>query len=389
MERDDYRIGVLKGLNASPTEIEELLTYNRNPFNQDNLTRLKLPVADEAFVPVWERYAVEAETRGLFNVLQENLIQLQFPIEAGISESEAYQSATRRGVFSEKLRGDQGVHLERPDTLRLTIYQSPAGNVPLLFTNHRPDFVALIQSLVLRNEPKPIPDSMGAQIVSGYNNWNRIMEYRKNWEVSNPDGDWKEEFGRLIPQKELYQDTFIILSGNGYSGVPAGELGLTENEWRERSVIIRREHECTHYLTRRLFGCMRNNMLDELIADYTGIVKAFGSYRADIFLRFIGLENFLGSRPGGRIDNYRGQPPLSDGAFAILKQLMVQAACNLERFEKQRLKTETNGGASTMIIALTSLTIEELASDTKGCLLQEALLSAIKWYKGGLAESHD
>lgn len=46
-------------------------------------------------------------------------------------------------------------------------------------------------------------------------------------------------------------------------------------------------------------------MLDELIADYAGIVAAWGRYRADWFLRFVGLEDYPRYREGGRLQNYR------------------------------------------------------------------------------------
>jgi hypothetical protein len=52
------------------------------------------------------------------------------------------------------------------------------------------------------------------------------------------------------------------------------------------------------YFTRRVFGSMRNNMLDELIADYIGIIEAMGTYQADWFLRFVGLEDFPMVRGG-------------------------------------------------------------------------------------------
>lgn len=368
----ETRNNVLEALGATASEIEELLVYNQNLFDHER--DWELPLSDELHITTWESYRREAETKGVLPVLQSKLVQLRFPIIAGISNTEPYQAATRRGAPVEVNR----FSLEEPDLLQLIIHQTPAGKIPLLYSGARQDFISLVQALTKKNEPVPIPDSMGAQIVSGYNNWGRIREYRSKWEKANPALNWEDEFRRLIPRKELYQDTFGILSDNEYSGVPAADLGMTPSEWRQLSLIIRKEHECTHYLTRRLFGSMSNNMLDELIADYAGIVKAFGSYRADIFLRFIGLENSPQSRPGGRIDNYRGNPPLSDGAFAILKQLVATAAHNLERFEKQRYLTETTDGNLPMIIALTRLTIEELASDTGGSLLQEALLSGIK-----------
>jgi hypothetical protein len=90
----------------------------------------------------------------------------------------------------------------------------------------------------------------------------------------------------------LYQDRLIILSAGPYSNVTASNLGLTETEWQQLSLKIRLEHESTHYFTRRFFGSMRNNIADELIADYRGIVAALGYYRSDWFLHFVGLESF-------------------------------------------------------------------------------------------------
>ena len=80
---------------------------------------------------------------------------------------------------------------------------------------------------------------------------------------------------------------------------------------------------------------MRNNLLDELIADYRGIVASSGCYRADWFLRFLGLESFPHYREGGRLQNYRGQPTLSDGAFKILQALVKAAAENLQHFDAE------------------------------------------------------
>jgi hypothetical protein len=136
---------------------------------------------------------------------------------------------------------------------------------------------------------------------------------------------------RITPRRELYQDRFILLSDGPYSAVPAASLGLAEGEWREISLAIRRDHECAHYFTRRLLGSMRNNLLDELIADYAGMTAATGSFRAEWFLRFLGLLPEYG--PGARVDVYRGDPLLSDGAFRVLHTLIARAAATVERFD--------------------------------------------------------
>ena len=104
------------------------------------------------------------------------------------------------------------------------------------------------------------------------------------------------------------------------------------DEWLNASLVIRREHECAHYFTRRVLGSMRNSLLDELIADYVGVVAASGRYHAAWFLRFLGLEEFPAFRPDGRLQRYRGDPPLSDGAFAVLRSVAKRAAERLEAF---------------------------------------------------------
>jgi hypothetical protein len=335
---------------------------------------LKLPLADELFVSTWLRYQQEAESSGIFAVLQKNFNQLKFPISEGISRTEEYRSAVNRGIPPNQTTRQDSLQLQHPEAVQLIIHQTAAGKIPLLYTGDRQDFINLVCALTKKNEPVPIPESMGAQIVSGYNNWGRIREYRERWQRANPEQDWDLEFQRLIPQKDLYQDTFVILSNNEYSGVPARDMELTKNTWRQMSLVVRREHECAHYLMRRLFGQMRNNMLDELIADYAGLVSAFGRYRAAYFLHFLGLTDYPRSWKGGRIENYRGTPALSEGAFEVLKRLVIKAAYNLESFAAiENFASSNHEECLEMIIALTYLTMEELASERCHVLLQQAL----------------
>ena len=363
------RVLQLASLGASPGEVKEILAYNESAFNLDSLSsEVRFPLPDEPFVPFWEAVEREARTRGAFAVLREHLPQLRFPIRPGISETEGYRAATRRGVPPEEVPEATGLEIERPEAIEVAIHESPAGRIPLLIARRRAEFVALLQALTRRNEPEPVPAAQGALMVSGYNNWSRIGELRRRWEAlpsaERQTATWNEEFQRIQPQRELYQDRFILLSDGPYSAVPASELGLDETEWRQISLVLRRDHECAHYLTRRLFGSMRNNLLDELIADYTGMVGATGRFRAGWFLRFVGLEDFPRYRPGGRLDLYRGKPALSDGAFRVLQALVKRAAENLERFDAG-LPPGPRGPEETalLIAALASLRLEELAAE--------------------------
>jgi hypothetical protein len=331
---------------TSQPDLDELRAYARNAFDTAALADgLSLPLPDEPFVPFWEERVAEARERGAFTVLAEHMPQLRFPIRAGISDSAPYQAATRRGLLPEEIPEATGLELERPEVIELALYPCPAGRIPLIIVRGRPEFVTLVQALTRRNEPKPVPDSQGAIMIAGYNNWTRVRALQQRGEELRP---------------ELYQDRFILLSDGPYSAVPAGDLGLPEAEWREMSLILRRDHECAHYLTRRLFGSMRNNLHDELIADYAGITAALGHYRAAWFLRFLGLEDAPAYRPGGRVDLYRGDPPLSDGAFRQLHGMIKQVAETVERFDAGRPDDPRERVLA--VLALAVLGLEELAA---------------------------
>ncbi|RUS94723.1 hypothetical protein DSM106972_092580 [Dulcicalothrix desertica PCC 7102] len=381
MMLDSLRADILTYFGASISETEELLAYNHNVFERDTLThRVEFPLVSEPHVSAWKEYAVAALEVGTFQALKFRLVQLQFPIQEGMSQDSAYRAATRRGVMTEA----SGLILKEPSKLKLFIHQSLAGAIPVLLAPNREDFVSLVQALTMRNEPLPVPASMGACIVGGFNNWDRIRSLRQQWEAKNlencSESAWNKEFQQIIPQKQLYQDRFIILSNGAYSGVSAQDMGLEESEWLRLSLTIRLEHECTHYFTRRLFNSMRNNLFDELIADYQGIVAANGYYRADWFFRFIGLESFPSYREGGRLENYRGQASsedlLSDGGFKILQVLVKAAAENLQCFDTEYLdkgKIKDTSIQSLMLMTLSHLTLEELAYPEANTRIQEVL----------------
>jgi hypothetical protein len=367
----------LAAYRASQSEIQELLDYNQNIFVRPLLENLYQPQT-EPYLATWEQYVQESASQGAYQALKPHLVQLQFPILAGISETGEYRAATRKGKSVEGMETATGLILQEPENLQLCIHQTLAGSIPVLVAGNRSDFISLVQALTKRNEPQPIPASMGACIVGGYNNWHRVRQYKQQWLDKNPhqctEADWAAEFQRLIKLPELYQDRFILLSRGAYSNVAASDLGLDEPEWLELSLKIRLEHECTHYVTRRWFGSMRNNLLDELIADYRGIVSAISYYRADWFLHFLGLQSFPVYRQGGRLENYRGDPPLSDGAFKILQVLVKAAAENLEQFEqKYRQQMKTRQEEVQILMALTTLRLEELASEQGVLRLEKAV----------------
>jgi len=376
---DEFRASVHRRCGGTPAETLELVSYGRSAYSQHGLAgdAGPWPLPDERFVEAWERYTVEAARTGAATCLRRRLIQLRFPITAGISQSEHYRAATKRGVWPDA-DSTPPFPLRQPDGLTIILHPTAAGRIPVIIIADRADFESMTQALTRQNEPDAIPASMGATMVAGYNNWDRIATLRASCAASAPDGDsesaWQAAFAEIVPRRELYQDRFILLSSGPYSATPAAAMELTEASWRDLSLTIRCAHECAHYFTRRVFGAMRNTLVDELIADYMGIVAAAGAFRGDWFLRFLGLHAFPSCAPTGRVHNYRGTPPLSAGAFAVLQTLVVRAAAGAEAISAEFPPAPWDlATQATVITALARLGLEGLASSDAVRLAREVL----------------
>lgn len=350
---------------------------------------IRLPLAEEAHVATWRSYRKKGQKKGVWETLRAHLVQLQFPIQAGIKESADYRAATRRGQPASEMGTATGLELTQPDQLQLHIHESIAGPIPVLITPNHTDFTTLVRAFTAQNEPVPVPESMGACMVAGYNNWDRIHAYRAEWAAKNSDASdflWQMELRQqLLPQKHLYQDRFVILNDGPYSGVAAADMGLEEETWRQLSLRIRLEHECSHYFTKRLFGEMRNHPFDELLADYRGIVAAAGYYRADWFLRFMGLEAYPRYRQGGRLQNYVSQPDVTTHEFQLLQTQVKAAAENLERFDAREGPARRDlEGQALMLLAICCLTLTELAATGGDVRLEQALTNLKERERGNV-----
>jgi hypothetical protein len=361
-EQQARRRALLEGRGVAGDTLAEVLRYTDQAFRlPEALHTLELPLPDEPHLEAWAGYLEDARSVGVFEALARRLVQLRFPVEAGISEREEYRAVTRRGAPPPADR----LPLADPEGLELRIHPTPAGRVPVITVRRRGDFELLVQALSSRNEPEPVPPAMGACMVAGLNNWDRIHALRRRWEAAGGDreGSWWDEMARLKEHRELYQDRLILLSVGPYAAVAAAELGLAEEEWLRRSLAIRLDHESTHYLTLRVLGAMRNNLLDELIADYAGLIAGFGEYRASVARRVLGLTDRGEAIEGGRVGQYRGSPPLSEPAFAVVRALTTDATANLEalfRSAPERLREPAALGWT--LLALASRTLPELAS---------------------------
>lgn len=313
---------------AEPASPSALARFLDNPYAGFAAEAARLPLADEPCLEAWRDYAREAADDGAAAVLRRRLVQLRFPIRAGISGEAAYQGAVRRG---EPPPAEGGAELVDPDGIALAIHPTPAGAVPVVTARHRADFETLVRALASRNEPRPVPPAMGACLVRGLVNPDRLERRRLAFlAAGHPPAGWPAERARRVADRGEYQDTVLLLSTGPYSAVDAAELGLEPAGWRAISGLLRRDHEAFHYLTFRLSGRVRSHLLDEVLADLAGLLATPLPYRAATALRFLGIDEQGALRQGARLHLYVGEPPLAGEDLATAVELTVAATRNLE-----------------------------------------------------------
>lgn len=152
--------------------------------------------------------------------------------------------------------------------------QAPAGTVESIYFYERKDFENAVIALAYKLEKKPVPASMGAVFLDG-----------------------------LPDYAEMTKKKLIILSRGGYSGLKGSDVGFDEDEWFEKSLCIRKYHELAHFNQRILFPENTDALRNEIVADMTGLLAAFGRYDSKLAKAFLGIEGDT-YKKGGRLENY-------------------------------------------------------------------------------------
>jgi len=223
---------------------------------------------------------------------------------------------------------------DRPDTGDLSHFvcderdtaeriMTPAGEALVVTLYDRRDFEIFVRCMMAAKEgpEKPIPRTTGASTLVAFN-WPRIFAHREKFlreqrEAGVADPDWNAEFKRFTAVKENYIDTFIVLSRGPYSNVTAEAASasagadMSEEEWIEKSDAIRKYHELTHFVCRKLYPDRIDAVWDELVADAAGIYAAFGHYDRGLEELFLGIRG--GEYTGGRLENYLKEGEDMDG----------------------------------------------------------------------------
>ena len=261
----------------------------------------------------------------VLSVLAEDYPQLF--LDPDRDEQETYRRVVRRGEEPETrslahYRGSAFDRLETADT--------PAGPVRVLTLGDRRDFELVLRGLMAaKNGPlAPIPASQGAAMLTLFN-WPRIRAHLAQF----PPEEQAAEFKRFTSVKENYQDMLIVLSRGPYSNVSAEAVGLAEDEWLALSDTVRRFHELTHVICRRLYPEDVDAVRDELIADAVGLYAAFGRFEPETEALFLGIRD--GRYIGGRLENYSGEPEALAGPVSAALERMrgiVDALSGAEPF---------------------------------------------------------
>lgn len=278
---------LLEEMGVSESVSKELTEYLENRFDTSREVPKSIP--DEPFIEAW-RHVIELS--------QKNGIE--------------------KALNQEVPHGEVDIVLKSPECVSLEIYNSVAGNIPVIYAKNEDDFYELVTKIIHKGREVPNIKKTGASFA-----------YSKN-------------------------NKFIILSNKPYSNIPAERLGLKEQEWRAFSVIIRREHECTHYFTKRFLGSSQNNLHDELIADFAGILCATGEYHAEWFLVGMGIDKYPEKQEDGRFPVYTLN--LSDEAKDILKKMIIKVAYNVEAWSKTKEAKDMDRNEKIIFLCKNSLT---------------------------------
>ena len=186
---------------------------------------------------------------------------------------EAYRRVVLRG---EEPEAKSLAHYRGDPADREEIADTPAGQVRVVTLGNRQDFELALRSLMAAKDGPltPIPASQGAAMLTLFN-WPRIHAHLARF----PEEERAAEFKRFT----------------------AGH-----------SDTIRRYHELTHVICRRLYPGDVAPIRDELVADAVGLTAAYGRFDPETEKRFLGIRD--GRYVGGRLGNYTDTPEALTGA---------------------------------------------------------------------------
>lgn len=210
--------------------------------------------------------------------------QLLFPIATGTSSSSEYRDAV---YFGKRYKGSLDYSLSEKD--RFMRVDTPVGSIDVLLLYNRKDFEKCACALANRCEPKIIPEAIGAFMISGLINWEKVRKYLNK----QPEEECfvnSYVWNCLRKNNCDYLDRIILLSSGWYSGIAPEMIGLSNEDWTEKSITIRMYHEIAHFVCRSHYPKNIDVIRDEVFADMIGMIAAFGHYDVDMAKVFLGID---------------------------------------------------------------------------------------------------
>ncbi|MGI6069865.1 MAG: DUF7005 family protein [Blautia sp.] len=238
------------------------------------------------------------EGKGVLQVLAKRYRGLYLPVAEGMSRSQAYKEYVLQGKGSEGTLAD--FYGDTQD--EIVDFYTPEGSVEVICLEKRVDFELFLQKIAYRCEPVQIRPDVGAMMISGVINWDKLDSHRREWEMQGRDG-WAEEFRRFTADPENFKDRVLVLSVGPYSNYPPEKAGYSGASWNRISRNIRMYHECCHYVCRRRWPKNTHIVFDEVLADAVGLLGALGHYDTRLARGFLGISPD-GAYEGGRLSAY-------------------------------------------------------------------------------------
>lgn len=223
--------------------------------------------------------------------------QLLIPLSDNAKSTKLYCNVVLKGL----LAGLEPDFIYSPED-SYTVEKTPVGDIGILCFGTRQDFEHALCALAYRCEPRAIPASVGAYYIGGLPNWEKIRKHKQEYLESGRD-DWNAEFHRFTADKSNYTDSLILLSTGYYSNIQPEEIGLSPEDWKKKSFEIRKHHELTHFIYRKSYPGDVDVIRDEVLADYIGIKKAFGTYIPRYARMLLGIDCDI-IPEGARIRHY-------------------------------------------------------------------------------------
>ncbi|MBQ7678978.1 MAG: hypothetical protein IJT34_03920 [Butyrivibrio sp.] len=231
-------------------------------------------------------------------------IYQQLYVAPGADGPEKYAAIVRCGQDAVK---HSLSHFQTDDGDSLDYEMTPAGEVAVITLQIRQDFETFLQIMANRCTPVEIPRTQGASTIDGVINWTKIKAHQEEFfaaelDKGNATPDWGAEFQRFTADRNNFKDVLIVLSVGPYSAVPAARMGIIDGEWMTLSRLIRKYHECTHFICRKKYPDCKDAIWDELVADAVGTYAALGRFDRSWEEIFLGIQD--GRYTGGRLENY-------------------------------------------------------------------------------------